>query len=136
AVPWPTIIEGPFIQGLTRANVSTTIELLGWSNIPAVQQGNVIEISTGVVGVDEACSGIRSFQAVLMIALFLGEFYLLSIRRQVVCVLAGLGLAFVFNVARTLLLVRIAAAKGVNAMGAWHDPAGVTILVGCFVSVW
>ena len=47
--------------------------------------------------------------------------------------LAGFALAFVFNVGRTLLLTQVAAAKGVGAVASWHDPAGVTILVACFL---
>ncbi len=136
AVPWPTILEAPLIQSLTRANIGVTIELLGATGIPAIQHGNVIEIGTGVVGVDDACSGVRSFQATLMISLFLGEFYALGVRRRALCVLAGFGLAFLFNVGRTLLLTRIASVKGVAAVAPWHDPAGVTILVACFVCLW
>ena len=136
AVPWPTFIEGPVTQGLMRANIGATIELLGALGIPAVQHGNVIEISTGIVGVDDACSGIRSFQAALMISLFLGELYALSARRRVLCVFAGFALAFGFNVGRTLLLTWVASAKGVGAVASWHDPAGVTILVACFLCLW
>ena len=93
-------------------------------------------VPVGGVGIDEACSGIRSFQATLMISLFLGELYALSVRRRALCVLAGFGLAFVFNVGRTLLLTEVASAKGIGAIASWHDPAGVTILVACFLSVW
>jgi hypothetical protein len=39
-------------------------------------------------------------------------------------------------VGRTLLLTQVAAAKGVGAVASWHDPAGVTILVACFLSLW
>ncbi|MCX6925422.1 MAG: exosortase/archaeosortase family protein [Verrucomicrobia bacterium] len=136
AVPWPTFIEGPLIQGLMRANIGVTIELLGVIGVPAIQHGNVIEVATGMVGIDEACSGIRSFQASLMISLFLGELCALSARRRALCVVAGFALAFNFNAARTLLLTRIAAAKGIGAMGSWHDPAGVVILLACFISLW
>jgi hypothetical protein len=41
-----------------------------------------------------------------------------------------------FNVGRTTLLTWVAAHKGIAAVGGWHDPAGVTILVGCFVCLW
>jgi hypothetical protein len=34
------------------------------------------------------------------------------------------------------LLVWVAARKGVAAIASWHDPAGVTILVACFFSLW
>ena len=136
AVPWPTVIEGPLIQGLMRANVGVTIELLGLIGVPGLQHGNVIEIATGSVGIDDACSGIRSLQAALMLSLFLGELYALSAMRRVLCVCAGFALAFVFNVGRTLLLAWIASEKGIGAIASWHDPAGVTILVACFLSLW
>jgi exosortase/archaeosortase family protein len=71
-----------------------------------------------------------------MISLFLGEFYLLGAWRRVFCVFAGFALSFVFNLARMSLLVWVAARKSVAAIAAWHDPAGVTILVGCFFSLW
>ena len=136
AVPWPTMIEQPLIEGLTRADTSFTTELLGWFGIPAMPHGNVIEVATGTVGIDEACSGIRSFQATLMISLFLGEFYSLGPMRRVLCVFAGFALSFFFNLSRMSLLVWVAARKGVAAIASWHDPAGVSILVACFFSLW
>jgi exosortase/archaeosortase family protein len=88
------------------------------------------------VGIDEACSGIRSFQATLMIALFLGEIYRLILRRRFGLVLGGFIMAFIFNVGRTLLLVSVASHKGIAAVSSWHDPAGVTILLFDFLCLW
>ena len=136
AVPWPSGLESWLTQALMQANVSVTTELLGFAGIPALHRGNVIEIATGLVGVDEACSGIRSFQATLMISLFLGELYRLMFFRRVGLCLAGFALAFVFNIGRTFLLVAVASRDGIGAIGKWHDPAGITILVGCFLGLW
>ena len=136
AVPWPSGLETFMVQSLMRSNVATTVELLGLFGIPAVQHANVIEVGTGVVGIDEACSGIRSLQATLMISLFLGELYRLTVRRRVGLVLLGFVLAFAFNVGRTLLLTGIASASGVGAVAYWHDPAGASILVACFLCLW
>lgn len=136
AVPWPSGLENFVVQFLTRWNVETTVEFLGALGVPAIQHGNVIEIGTGMVGIDEACSGIRSLQATFMISLFLGEYYFLSPARRAACVLAGVGCSFLFNVARTSLLTWVGATKGTKAIAHWHDPAGVTILVACFLSLW
>ena len=136
AVAWPPSIETPLIQGLTHANVATTIECVGWLEIPATQHANVIEISTGMVGVNEACSGIRSFQSSIMITLFLGEFYRLRLRRRVLLLLLGFIAAFGFNVFRTSLLVLVASKHGIAAIDSWHDPAGVTITVACTLVLW
>src|SRR5262249_13311468 len=112
------------------------VEVVGWFGTPALLRGNIIEIGTGMVGIDDACSGIRSFQATLMISLFLGEWFRLTLRRRLLLAVGGCGLACLFNVARTSALVWIAAGKGVAAMSAWHDPTGVTILVADFLCLW
>ncbi len=136
AVPWPSLVEQPLIQGLTRLDTSITTELLGWFGIAAMPHGNVIELATGVVGIDEACSGIRSFQATLMISLFLGELYQLSVLGRSALCFAGFALSFLFNLVRMSLVVWVAARKGQAAFASWHDPAGVTILVACFCCLW
>ena len=136
AVPWPSVIEVPVIQGLTRADARATVELLGWLGIPAMPHGNVIEVATGEVGISEACSGIRSFQATLMISLFLGEFHRLNFARRIYLVLGGFAMSIAFNLVRMSLLVWVAAKKGVDAIDKWHDPAGMTILAACFCGLW
>lgn len=136
AVPWPTGMERVVIQNLTHIDATATGELLGWFGIPAMPHGNVIEVATGTVDIDEACSGIRSLQATLMIALFLGEFYQLPRARRALLVLGGFALALVFNLARMTVLAWVAASKGMAAISVWHDPTGVTILLGCFFCLW
>ena len=136
AVRWPYRIEHGLTQNLMQVVASLTVEILGWFNIPALQRGNLIELSTGVLGVDEACSGIRSFQSTLMAALFLGELYLLRWPIRLVLVGAGLTTAFLLNLCRTLLLTWQANAHGLSAIDKWHDPAGLTIAVACFAILW
>jgi exosortase len=136
AVPWPTVIEHPMVQFLTRAIVTATVEVLNIFGVLAVPHGNLIETANGFVDVDEACSGVRSLQAALMLALFFGERHRFSAKRRIVLCLAGLGLACVFNLARTVVLSLVAAKQGSAAVHQWHDPAGVAILVGCFTGVW
>jgi len=136
AVPWPTFIEAPLIQALSKLDTSCTVDFLGFFGIPAVQHGNIIEIGSGAVGVDDACSGIRSFQATLMLSLFFGEFYRLTFLRRLVSLLAGFAFSILFNLGRTLLLVYVGSSRGINAISHWHDPAGTTILVLCFLSLW
>ncbi len=100
AIPWPTIIEAPVIQLLTRLNSGVVSEGLLWVGVPALQHGNLIEVITGTVGVEEACSGIRSFQTSLMISLFFGEFYEMASVRRWLLIAAGFFLAMVFNAGR------------------------------------
>ena len=136
AIPWPTLIEAPVIQGLSRMNAAMVVQVLGILGVPAIQHGNVIEVSTGVVGINDACSGIRSFQSSLMISLFLGEYYFFSWRRRLLLVPIALGLSLILNVCRTSLLTWIAAKKGVGAIAEYHDEAGMTILLICTALLW
>jgi exosortase len=136
AVVWPYRIEKSLTQGLMQVVASLTVELLGWLDIPALQRGNLIELGAGTVGVDEACSGIRSFQSSLMAALLLGELYRFRLLPRALLVLCGLTLGFCFNVVRTLILSWQANKNGLEAIGRWHDPAGLTITVACFFCLW
>jgi exosortase len=136
AIPWPTLIEQPIIQSLTRINAALVIEVMGLIGVPALQHGNVIEVGTGVVGIDEACSGIRSFQSSIMISLFLGALYDLPLVRRLLFVPIGFVLAMIFNLARTSFLTYVAAKEGVSAIDKYHDPAGLWIMVGCTAGLW
>jgi exosortase len=135
AVPWPFYPEWIIVQNLMQAVAATTVEILQWFNIAALQHGNLIEVRTGMLGVDEACSGIRSLQGTLMAALFLGEYYWLRTSRRIWLVIAGVLLALLCNVGRALLIAVVAARDGLEAVGRWHDPAGYTILTLCLVGV-
>ncbi|HTA31578.1 MAG TPA: exosortase/archaeosortase family protein, partial [Candidatus Cybelea sp.] len=73
AVPWPVELEQIVTQGLMRFVAGLTVDIADWLNIPAIQDGNLVTIGAGVVGIDEACSGVRSLQSALMLSLFLGE---------------------------------------------------------------
>lgn len=132
AIPWPAGFEQAVIQTMTRWVSATTVEGLTWCGVHALREGNVILLSTGPLGVDEACSGIRSFQSNLMAALVVGELFRMAPAARVVLVLAGLAAGFLLNLARAFLLAGLAVRGGAEALAGWHDPAGYTILVLSF----
>src|SRR5271165_3022852 len=136
SIPWPRAREDFVVHGLTQAATVATVGSLNLLHISAMQHGNLIEAKTGLLGVDEACSGIRSLQATLMVSLFLGELYRTNWQRRVLLVLSGVLIAFVCNVGRTFLLCSVAAKSGTEAISKWHDPAGFIILSICFFVLW
>lgn len=136
AVPWPSQWEGVLVQNLTRLNAAVVVEILTALGIPTAQSGNIIEVSNGQVGIDEACSGLRSLQATLMIAVFFGELYRLRPRRRAGLVLAGVALAMLCNLVRTFVLVRVCVSGGADALERWHNPTGIGILLVCFTAIW
>jgi exosortase/archaeosortase family protein len=104
--------------------------------IAAVQHGNLIELSNGTVGVEEACSGVRSLQTSIMIALFAGEAFRCSFLKRVLLLSFGLAFAFLLNLGRTTFLVWSAARDGVTQIGARHDTAGFIASVVLFAALW
>ena len=136
AVQWPNRLENPLTNGLMQIVAGINVELLSWFDIPAMQRGNLIDLASCTVGVDEACSGIRSFQSSLMAALFLGELYLLRWPSRLLLAALGLSTAFLLNVVRTFILSYQAAGAGLVALEKWHDRAGFTIAIACFFVLW
>lgn len=135
AVPWPGFIETPLVQGLMRFVAEATVIVLNATGIPALQRGNLVEISSGVLGIDEACSGVRSLQATLMVSLFLGEIHRLTLGARIGLVVAGFGTALLTNIGRTWMLAHTAASEGMGAIGRFHDPAGYTVFTICLVVI-
>jgi exosortase/archaeosortase family protein len=121
---------------MSRMNAAMVVGVLDFLDVPAIQHGNVIEVSTGMVGINDACSGIRSFQSSLMISLFLGEYFFFNWRRRLVLVPVSFALAILLNLCRTSLLTWIAAKKGTGAIAQYHDEAGWTILFVCTGLLW
>jgi exosortase len=130
AVPLPSILWNPIVMSLqemiTAMNV-TTLKLLG---IPAVQQVNVIQLPNCLVGVDEACSGVRSLQSSIMAALFIGDIILKRTGLKALLLLAGIALAVIGNYIRSLYLTWTAYHHGIDAIKEAHDLAGWSILIG------
>ena len=140
AVPWPTRIEMPLVAKLSHLNAAISTWAANWLGTPAIRKGVVIQTGAGMLGIDEACSGIRSFQAAVMVALFLGELFRYAFFRRIFFLLSGVALAFGCNVVRTTYLVRVCDLKGKDAVNLAHDPAGFTILgitlAGLLVLAW
>lgn len=112
------------LQGWVTSGVLEGLHILG---VPARQIGNVIELANTSVGVEEACSGIRS----LLSCVYAGFFFAAWLvrrpgRRAALLVIAPL-LALVMNFARSFTLTLMANA-GHDITGFWHDATGYAIL--------
>jgi exosortase len=128
AVPWISPIEEPIVQGLMRGVAAAASETITLFGIPAQLEGNLIRVNTGLVGVNEACSGVRSLQTSLMIGLLFGELKRLSFAKRCLLVLGALAIAMIANFGRAFFLVWMAATRDISAVDRWHDLAGYTIV--------
>jgi len=129
ALTWPTPVKVWIVNHLVTANARLAAELVSALGHPAIVSGNVIAVGAGMIGVDEACSGLRSLQAVGMVALFFGEHFRLNGPRRVTLLGASFAAAWATNLARTAALTQLAAAQGLAASERWHDRAGMIELV-------
>jgi exosortase len=140
AVPIPGVVWSPVVFGLKGLVTFVNVELLNLLGIPALQQGSVIQLPNCRVGVDEACSGIRSLQSSLMMALFIGDQSFRQAGLRWLLVGGAVGWAVVGNIGRSLYLSLTAHRHGAEALDAVHDTAGwsvlVVTLVGLGVMAW
>jgi len=133
AVPWISPIEAPIVQGLMRVIAALAAETVSLLGIPAQVQGNLIRIATGVVGINEACSGVRSLQTSLMIGLLFGELKRLPAVSRLLLVAGAVAIALVANFFRAVFLVWIASTREIAAVDRWHDFAGYAIVALVFL---
>ncbi len=116
-----------FLLGKVAAITFGVFDLLGFQ---IEQQGNVLILPSGSVGVEEACSGIRSLTACLFAGSFLAAVFLKPFWKKVLLVLCAMLLAFITNLFRSFFLTGWAYAYGSQSIeGTVHDLTGYAILV-------
>lgn len=136
AVPWPPRFEQPLTGTLMRSVASATTEVLHWLGVEAQSSGGAIALRSGLVGITEACSGIRSLQAGIMFGLAMGEWFLLRPRRRIFLVGIAIVLALATNLARTLTLALQAEWHGANTVDRVHDLAGNIAITTLVLAIW
>ena len=133
AVPWIATLETAVVQGLMRIVAAIAAESLALFGVPAQLEGNLLRLRTGLVGVDEACSGVRSLQSSFMIGLLFGELHRLRLLQRITLLALAASVAFVGNVCRAFFLVWVAAQHGIDATERWHDLTGFSIVIIVFL---
>jgi exosortase/archaeosortase family protein len=107
---------------------SGVVHALGALGIAAHREGNVIELARGTVGIEEACSGVRS----LVACVFAGILFSAALTRRpwarITLIALSVPLALGMNFIRSLLLTLLVNA-GVEVEGTWHDVTGYAVLV-------
>lgn len=127
-----------FLLTKVTAVVFGTLDFLG---LELQRQGNVLVLPDGRVGVEEACSGIRSLTACLFAGSFLAAVFLDRFWKKALLVAAAMCLAVLTNLIRSMFLTLWAYDNGAGAIdehwvlpvlgdiGTVHDVTGMSILV-------
>lgn len=124
AIPYPFGLEQKVIAALTDWVVQAAGFLFYFTGRPVQVYGSIIEWNETKVQVTEGCSGIQSLQSLIMVSLYLGEFYRMKIPHRLMLPLFAIVVALVVNVGRAMYLARIRFEKGEPAFDAAHDGIG------------
>lgn len=127
-----------FLQSKVTIVVFTVFEAIG---ADLVQEGNVLVLNgKDRVGVEEACSGIRSLTACLFAGSFLAAVFLQNFWKKCFLIASAMMLAVITNMCRALFLTYYAYNNGSDAInehwtlplfgdiGSVHDVTGLLIL--------
>lgn len=129
SAPMVSAVEAQLNLALLHRVVTVVAFVFDLLGLPIEQQGNVLALPTGNVGVEDACSGIRSLTGCLFAGSFLSAVFLEPAWKKITLVAAALGLAFLTNLARSLFLTAWAYNHGPRAIeGTVHDVAGYAVL--------
>jgi exosortase len=129
SAPMVSAVETQLNLALLRKVVTVVAFVFDVLGLPIEQQGNVLALPTGNVGVEDACSGIRSLTGCLFAGSFLAAVFLERLWKKIALVSAALLLAFLTNLGRSLFLTAWAYRHGPQAIeGTVHDVAGYAVL--------
>jgi exosortase len=129
SAPMISVIENAlsvFLLGKITSVVFFTFESLGMA---IEQQGNVLVLPLGEVGVAEACSGIRSLMGCLFAGSFLGATCFEQLWKKITLLIAATAFALFMNLVRSLFLTGWAYQYGPEAIaGRFHDWTGFAVI--------
>lgn len=130
ALPIPNIVFNQIafpLQLIASDYATRTIKLLG---IPALREGNVIELAQMKLQVVEACSGIRSLVSLTSLAVVYVYFTETRWWRRIALVAAVIPIAIVANAARVAGTGVLAHYRGVQAAeGFLHNFSGLMVFL-------
>jgi exosortase len=113
-----------FLMNKVSIVVFQTFDVLGYA---IVREGSVLKLPNGDVGVEDACSGIRSLTACLFAGSFLGAVSFESLWKKVFMVGTAMLFAFINNILRSLFLTAWAYGYGPEALNAHIEPFGIDL---------
>jgi exosortase len=127
-VPWPTFLESAVAYPLMPVVTRWAVGLLHFLGYPATAAGTTITLPNCTVGVEEACSGLRSLQTALMVGVAAGELTRLGAWGRVALLFVAFVMALAGNQVRVLMLALAGIGGGNRAVENLHDTAGYVVL--------
>jgi exosortase len=132
-VPLPGIVMNAVAFPLQVFAAQSAAFCMQSAGIPALREGNVIVLASTTLEIAEACSGIRSLQALLALGAVYGYFTQRAVWKRWALVLLSVPIAIASNALRVAGTGLLAHFRGVEAAeGFYHSFAGWIVFVVAF----
>jgi len=129
-VPLPAIIYRSIAFQLQLFVSKVSVHLISFAGVAAHRTGNIIEVSTGPLAVEEACSGMRSIMALLALTALFAYMMSESKLKQWILFACALPIAVVTNIIRVTATGIFAHYFGKEfAEGILHESFGLIVFV-------
>jgi len=129
SAPLLSIIDSNLTLYLMHQVTSIVFVVFDGLGLTLEQRGNVLILPSGNVGVEEACSGVRSLTGCLFAGSFLAAIFVRSYWRKLWLMIASLLFAFGANLLRSIFLTSWAYCHGAKSIeGTIHDASGYAVL--------
>jgi exosortase len=134
-IPFPIAIENLVSLRLQLWMTQISSAILNTLTIPVLREGNLLHFANCSLEVAEACSGIRSLTAYIMLGCLFGYMMRGSYWKRFLMVLIAVPLAFLVNIIRVVGTGALANYFGEGiAKGFLHEFSGIVVfLLGLFI---
>jgi len=103
SIPLPELVTSALALPLQFKASALGTKLLEWRQVPVSLSGNVIQIPGHQLFVTEACSGLRSLNALLALSVLMGGLWLNRVFSRVLLVLVAIPIAILINGIRVFM---------------------------------
>jgi exosortase len=133
-IPLPAIVYNTATAPLQLFASAMATTVAQWFNVSVYRDGNIIQLAHMSLGVDEACSGLNSFSALMVAALLLGQFLCNTVGARILLFLLSAPLSIAVNVLRVSGTAILADYNEEFAEGFYHAFAGWLVFVVGFIT--
>jgi exosortase len=133
-IPLPAIIYNTVTAPLQLFASDVAARIAQLCNVSVFRDGNIIQLAHLSLGVDEACSGLNSFSALMMASVLLARFVCERPPARILLVLLSAPVSIAVNVLRVAGTAILADFNEQFAMGFYHVFAGWLVFVIGFLA--
>ncbi len=135
-IPVPYTIRVAIAVPLQRANAAVAYEILSVAGLEILRYGSVLELNGQQIGVAEACNGMRSILAVLLVCYAMAFATQIRAWARLMLLLATPLIALSANIVRLLLTVLAYGFGSASTADTLHDLLGWATIALSFGFVW